>query len=120
MVGFFRNIRRYGVRSDQTVAEASIREVNFSEDDSLFKQEVKHHQEQLNQVKRLIEEIDRSVIPLLSDPQKEDFQEAMIYGSTIASFTIEGFGIENLLNVEKEKINYRFNKIKSKVNLEKK
>ena len=44
----------------------------------------------------------------------------MIYGSTIASFTIEGFGIENLLNVEKEKINYRFNKIKSKVNLEKK
>lgn len=56
----------------------------------------------------------------ISNPIKEDYQEAMIYGSTIASFTIEGFGIENLLNVEKEKINYRFNKIKSKVNLEKK
>lgn len=56
----------------------------------------------------------------INKPKKEDFQKAMIYGSTIASFTIEGFGIENLLNVEKEKINYRFNKIKSKVNLEKK
>lgn len=74
MLGFFRNIRRYGIRSDQTVAEASIREVNLSEEDSLFKQEVKHHKEQLNQVKRLIEEIDSSVIPLLSEPQKEDFQ----------------------------------------------
>ncbi len=54
----------------------------------------------------------------ITNPKKEDFQEAMIYGSTIASFTIEGFGIENLLKVEKEKINYRFKKIKSKVNLE--
>tara|TARA_Y100000817_G_scaffold43635_1_gene30166 strand:- start:1607 stop:2536 length:930 start_codon:yes stop_codon:yes gene_type:complete len=54
----------------------------------------------------------------ITNPKKEDFQEAMIYGSTIASFTIEGFGIENLLKVEKEKINFRFKKIKSKVNLE--
>ncbi len=54
----------------------------------------------------------------ISNPIKEDYQEAMIYGSTIASFTIEGFGIENLLEVDHEKIKYRFNKIKSKVNLE--
>ena len=54
----------------------------------------------------------------ISNPIKEDYQEAMIYGSTIASFTIEGFGIENLLKVDHEKIKYRFNKIKSKVNLE--
>lgn len=54
----------------------------------------------------------------ISNPIKKDYQEAMIYGSTIASFTIEGFGIENLLEVDHEKIKYRFNKIKSKVNLE--
>ena len=44
----------------------------------------------------------------------------MIYGSAIASFTIEGFGIENLLQVNNETIKYRFEKIKSKVTLEKK
>ncbi len=56
----------------------------------------------------------------ISNPEKKDFQKAMIYGSTIASFTIEGFGTENLLKVNNEKIKYRFEKIKSKVNLEKK
>ncbi len=56
----------------------------------------------------------------ISKPEREDFQEAMIYGSSIASFTIEGFGTENLLKVNVENIKNRFEKIKSKVNLEKK
>lgn len=56
----------------------------------------------------------------ISKPEREDFQEAMIYGSSIASFTIEGFGTENLLKVNDENIKNRFEKIKSKVNLEKK
>ena len=56
----------------------------------------------------------------IMNPKIEDFQEAMIFGSSIASFTIEGFGVENLLNINKNKINKRVEKIKSKVFLEKK
>ena len=39
----------------------------------------------------------------------------MIFGSATASFTIEGFGVEQLINLSKEKINFRVNNIKSKI-----
>jgi hypothetical protein len=44
----------------------------------------------------------------------------MIYGSATASFTIEGFGTEELLRTTKEKINSRVKNIKSKIDLRKK
>lgn len=76
MVGFFRNIRRYGVRNEKSVAAASVREVDLSENDSLLAQELEKHDKQLADVRRLMEEFEQSVIPLLSEPQKEDFQFA--------------------------------------------
>ena len=76
MVGFFRNVRRYGVRSDQSVTESSIREVNLSEDESLFAQEQKQHQKQVAKAERLMADFEKTVMPLLSEPQKEDFQFA--------------------------------------------
>ena len=51
----------------------------------------------------------------IQKPEINDFKEAMIFGSATASFTIEGFGVEQLINLSKEKINFRVNNIKSKI-----
>ena len=59
-------------------------------------------------------------ISKITNPEINDFKEAMIYGSATASFTIEGFGTEELLRTTKEKINSRVKNIKSKIDLRKK
>lgn len=90
MVGFFRNVRRYGVRSDKTVAEASIREVDLAEDESLLANEIKQHQKQLSEVDRLIDDFDKIVLPLLSEPQKEDYQFVESRPSVVAKLKDQG------------------------------
>ncbi|MCH2200403.1 MAG: PSD1 and planctomycete cytochrome C domain-containing protein [Fuerstiella sp.] len=74
LLGFFRNIRRYGIRSDKTVRDASVREVDLPEEASLLDQEYIAHDEKISNVKRLIDEFEQTVIPLLTEPQKEDFE----------------------------------------------
>jgi len=90
MVGFFRNVRRYGVRSEKTVAEASIREVDLAEDESLVARELKQHQKQLSEVDRLIDDFDQTVLPLLSEPQKEDYQFVESRPSVVAKLKDKG------------------------------
>ena len=51
----------------------------------------------------------------IQKPEINDFKDAMIFGSATASFTIEGFGVEQLINLSREKINFRVNNIKSKI-----
>jgi len=59
-------------------------------------------------------------ISKIENPGIEDFKNAMVYGSAIASFTIEGFGIESLFSMNLKSLNERFEKIKSKKDLGKK
>ena len=44
---------------------------------------------------------------------KDDVVESIIYGSAIASFTVSGFGVNGLLDIEHEEINKRIDYIKS-------
>lgn len=59
-------------------------------------------------------------ISKIERPALEDFKNAMLYGSAIASFTIEGFGTESLFNMNFQSLNERFEKIKSKKDLREK
>jgi len=59
-------------------------------------------------------------ISKIHSPGIKDFKNAMIYGSAIASFTIEGFGTESLFSMNLKSLNERFEKIKSKKDLRKK
>lgn len=59
-------------------------------------------------------------ISKIKKPTIEDFKNAMLYGSAIASFTIEGFGTESLFNMNFQSLNERFEKIKSKKDLREK
>ena len=44
----------------------------------------------------------------------------MLYGTSIASFTIEGFGLEKLINLSLKEVDCRVKNIKSKIDLRKK
>ena len=75
LLGFFRHVRRYGRRSHDTVESASVREVDSPENPELLKREQDSHQEETAKLQRLIDEFEQTaVLPLLSEPQKEDFQ----------------------------------------------
>ncbi|MCH2209926.1 MAG: PSD1 and planctomycete cytochrome C domain-containing protein [Fuerstiella sp.] len=74
LLGFFRNIRRYGIRGDKTVRDASVREVDLPEEPGLLEQESIAHNEKISDVQRLISEFEQTVIPLLTEPQKQDFE----------------------------------------------
>jgi sugar/nucleoside kinase (ribokinase family) len=54
----------------------------------------------------------------INEPTIEDFKEAMIYGTAIASITIEGFGINNLYNISKNDICKRVKEIKNQLIME--
>ncbi len=74
LLAFFRNVRRYGQRSQKTVESASVREVDFPEDAKLLERDLETHHRKISELRRLIDEFEQIVRPLLSEPQKEDFQ----------------------------------------------
>jgi sugar/nucleoside kinase (ribokinase family) len=43
----------------------------------------------------------------------ENMKNAVIYGSTLASFCVEKFGTERMLSLTKEEVNKRLNQFKS-------
>lgn len=59
-------------------------------------------------------------ISKIINPTIDDFKNAMLYGTSIASFTIEGFGLEKLINLSLEEVDSRVKNIKSKIDLRKK
>ena len=73
MVGFFRHLRRYGVRNEKSVAAASIREVNLAENEDMLERELMEYERQLKETNLLMAEFEKTVVPLLSEPQKGRF-----------------------------------------------
>jgi len=51
----------------------------------------------------------------LSQTNKPDFVEAVIYGSAMASFCVEGFGVETLMKATPKTLDQRINTIKNSV-----
>ena len=73
LLAFFRNVRRYGRRTDKTVQDSSVREVDLPVDGRLLGRELEEHNKKVANLQRLMNEFEQTVIPLLSEPQKEDF-----------------------------------------------
>ena len=76
MLGFFRHVRRYGQRADKTVEESSIREIDLPEDVGMFGRQLEEYDRKVADLQSLTDEFEQTVIPLLTEPQKEDFQFA--------------------------------------------
>ena len=75
MLAFFRGVRRYGVRSAETVAAASLRSIASPEDEARYAKEIAEHRDKLKAVQDPITEIENLVRPDLTPVEKEEFQD---------------------------------------------
>ena len=90
LLAFFRNVRRYGQRTHKTVESASVREVDIPEDAGLLRQDLETHRRKISELQQLMDEFEQVVHPLLSEPQKEDFQFVESRLSIVDQFTDRG------------------------------
>ena len=74
LLGFFHNVRRYGVRSDESVRAASVREINLPEEFHVTAQQQQAHELKIIGTQRQMKAIEDTVLPHLSDVEKDDFQ----------------------------------------------
>lgn len=77
LLAFFRGVRRYGVRSEQSVREASITEIDRPEETSLHTAAVQRYENDLRTVEQDLLKIENQVRPDFSGVEQDDFQYAM-------------------------------------------
>jgi len=73
-LGFFRNIKRYGVRSFPTVAAASLKTIASPEEQQKQQAEIAAHRAQQEKVKREFEDIESIVKPTFENVEHEEFK----------------------------------------------
>lgn len=74
MVAFFRNIRRYGVRSDQSVYENSIRSIASPEEEAKHAEELGKHQARVDQLRAELDEVEKDIRKKLEGGERDDFK----------------------------------------------
>ncbi len=78
MLAFFRNVRRFGVRSLESVEDASVRALASVEEVRRNQEEVERHKRQSKEVHRAIEALDKRIVAALVGVEKDDWKtEAM-------------------------------------------
>ncbi|MFN9040623.1 MAG: DUF1549 domain-containing protein, partial [Planctomyces sp.] len=77
LLAFFRGVRRYGVRSEQSVREASITEIDRPEETSLHTAAVQRYENDLRTVEQDLLKIENQVRPDFSGVEQDDFHYAM-------------------------------------------
>jgi Protein of unknown function (DUF1553)/Protein of unknown function (DUF1549)/Planctomycete cytochrome C len=77
MLAFFRNIRRYGVRSDDTVRSASTTEIDRPEHSALHRAALERHEGQLRNISNDLKRIEDKVRPDFVGVEIDDFQYEM-------------------------------------------
>ena len=78
MLAFFRNIRRFGVRSHPTVLDASVRMVPLDRKPPAYQDEVSKWEKELENILREMKKIEDLVRPHLQGGEKDDFQDAEV------------------------------------------
>jgi len=74
MIAFFRGVRRYGVRSAESVMEASVTQIAMPEIGSLHQAAMERHQREIESVQQDIERIEAIVKPDFNGVEKDEFQ----------------------------------------------
>lgn len=74
LLAFFRGVRRYGVRSDESVADASLRPIGTEDDRERFKEAIAAHEQKLAGVQGQIAKIEKLVEADLVGVENDDFQ----------------------------------------------
>ena len=74
-IAFFRNIRHYGVRGDDTVLAASVRDISSPEDQAKFETERAAHEKRVSELRTRIDEIENGIREQLVGGERDDFQD---------------------------------------------
>ncbi len=74
-IAFFRNIRHYGVRGDDTVFAASVRDVSTPQQQAAFESERAAYEQQLAELRAQIDEIENGIRDHLQGGERDDFQD---------------------------------------------
>jgi hypothetical protein len=74
MVAFFRGIKHYGQRSDESVAAASLRSIATPEQQSAHQEQLAAHAEQVADLDRQLGEIEATVADKLPGGERDDFK----------------------------------------------
>ena len=82
--------------------------------------EKRKHETSINQLVKLKEKIfpnqsfqerHDNILPFISNYGIDDPVKAVIHGSAVASYTVSGFGLENLCKLDKDDLNKKINQI---------
>lgn len=74
MVAFFRNVRRYGVRSGESVLEASVANIDRPEDAQVYQQQVKRYENDLRDATQHVQRIEKLIWDDLQEVEKEELK----------------------------------------------
>ena len=74
MIAFFRGIRRYGVRSGESVIENSVTEIAKPEESGLHAAAVAQHERELKNIERDLRKIEEKVKPDFEGVEHDEFQ----------------------------------------------
>lgn len=77
MVAFFRNLRRYGVRSGESVNDASIAYIDLPADDSSYEVELAKFEKQVEGIQKTLSKLEDKIQDDLTEVEKEEFQYEM-------------------------------------------
>jgi mono/diheme cytochrome c family protein len=75
LLAFFHGLQRYGDRSPESVAKASLRPIATAIDQGRQRQEVEVHQQKLSAVREQMKTIEDSVGPRLEGGERDDFKQ---------------------------------------------
>jgi len=71
---FFRNIRHYGQRSDESVYASSIRSIATPEDEAMFATEKQQWEERTAALRKQLDDVEARIRPMLQGGEKDDFE----------------------------------------------
>lgn len=74
MVAFFRNMKRYGVRSDQSVRENSVRSIATPEEEAQHAEELGKHQARVKELRSDLDAVEMEIRKQLEGGEKDDFK----------------------------------------------
>ena len=74
-ISFFRNIRHYGVRADETVFAASVRDISTPEQRAAFDAERIAHEQRVAELRTELDAVENEIRPHLAGGEKDDFQD---------------------------------------------
>ncbi|MEX0676089.1 MAG: DUF1549 and DUF1553 domain-containing protein [Pirellulales bacterium] len=74
MLALFRNVRRLGVRSIESVEDASVRTLGDEEEARRHRQLIERHKQETNEVRKALDELDERITRDLAGVEKDDWK----------------------------------------------